>query len=363
MATVVSQSPASIASRNRFEPLAFVRSPMTRKDSSCSKGGSSVQRGGRRLVHRRPAGGLEVGARRHDLGEVLGRRAAAAADDRDPELADEHRQVLGERVGGQVVVHLAVDDRRQAGVGQRRDRRARLSGEVPQRLVHLDWAGRAVHADDVGLHRVEGAQGRADLGAEQHPAGELDRHLHLDRHLAAGVAHRTAAGLHRRLGLEQVVAGLDEEQVDSAFEQPAGEHLVGVAKVDEADLAEGRKLRARPHAAGDIARAVRRRVAARDLLRQPGRGEGELLGALRDLVLGEHDRQGAERVRLDDVDANLQERAVQLLDDVRAREAQHLVATLERLAAEVVGAELAQLQVGARRSVIDDDALACTVSR
>ena len=35
---VVSQSPASIASRNCFEPLAFVRSPTTRNEVSCANG-------------------------------------------------------------------------------------------------------------------------------------------------------------------------------------------------------------------------------------------------------------------------------------------------------------------------------------
>jgi len=49
---------------------------------------------------------------------------------------------------------------------------------------------------------------------------------------------------------------------------------------------------------------------------------------------------------------------VQLLDDGRTRDAQHLVAALERLTAEVMRAELAKLQVGPRRAVIDHDALA-----
>ena len=38
MATVVSQSPSSIASRNFFDPLAFVRSPTTRNDGAWSYG-------------------------------------------------------------------------------------------------------------------------------------------------------------------------------------------------------------------------------------------------------------------------------------------------------------------------------------
>ena len=38
MATQVSQSAVSIASRKALEPLALVRSPTTRKEVSCEKG-------------------------------------------------------------------------------------------------------------------------------------------------------------------------------------------------------------------------------------------------------------------------------------------------------------------------------------
>ena len=47
---------------------------------------------------------------------------------------------------------------------------------------------------------------------------------------------------------------------------------------------------------------------------------------------------------------------MQALDGVGARHAQHLVATLESATAEVVGAQILQLQVGARRAVEDEDA-------
>ena len=92
----------------------------------------------------------------------------------------------------------------------------------------------------------------ADLAADEHPAGRLHRHLYLQRDLPAGRLHRPAAGDHRRLDLQQVHARLDEEQVDAAFEQPAGLHLVGVAQLGEADVPEARQLRARPDRAGDV---------------------------------------------------------------------------------------------------------------
>ena len=91
-------------------------------------------------------------------------------------------------------MHLAVDDRRQAGVGEARDRHAGVLGEVAQVLAHLGRAGGAVDADDVGLACASmAAQRGADLGAGQHAAGELHGDLHLQRHLAAGGGHGPAA--------------------------------------------------------------------------------------------------------------------------------------------------------------------------
>lgn len=50
---------------------------------------------------------------------------------------------------------------------------------------------------------------------------------------------------------------------------------------------------------------------------------------------------------------------MKLPHDVRTAEAQHLVATLEPFAPEVMGAQFAELQIGAGGAVIDDYALAC----
>ena len=309
-------------------------------------------------MHGRAGSRHEISAALHDFREVFGRRAAAATHDRYPELGDEHREMLGEGVRSQVVVHPPVDDRGQAGVGKRREQRARLSREVTKRLVHLDRSRGTVHADDIWFHRLEGAKGRPDLGTEQHPARELDRHLDLDRHLAPHLAHCAPGGLDSGLGLEQVVTRLDQEQVGTPFEQSSGEDLIAVPQVLEADLSEGGEFRAGTHASRHIAGPIWRRVTARDLLRQTGRGAGELFGSLCDLVLGEHQGQRTERVRLDNVDADLEEGAVKLPHDVRTAEAQHLVATLEPFAPEVMGAQFAQLQIGAGGAVIDDYALA-----
>ena len=194
--------------------------------SSCS-----TERGaGREVLHRLDEGG-----------DVLDGGAAAAADDLHAEVAHEAALVLGELVGREVVVHLPLDHRRQAGVGQAGDRHAGVLAEVAEVLAHLGGAGGAVDADDVGPHGVEGGERRADLGAGEHRAGELHGDLHLDRHLAAERGHGPPAADHPGLGAEQVELRLDEEHVDAALEEAAGLLLVGVAELGEADLARARR--------------------------------------------------------------------------------------------------------------------------
>ena len=84
-------------------------------------------------------------------------------------------------------------------------------------------------------------------------------------------------------------------------------------------------------------------------------GDVELVGLVGDVVLVEHRREAAEARRLDGVDADVEERGVHAADDVRPGEAQHLVAALQRFAAEVVGGEVETLDVRAEGAIEDDD--------
>ena len=321
------------------------------------EGNEAEERSRARLVLDVAVDGLEPLAASHDGVEVRGRRAAAAADRRHPELGREAMEVFGELVGREVVVHLPLDDRGEPCIRQHRDRQQRMRREVAERLVHLDGAGRAVQPDDVGSHRLERAQRGGDLGSREHPPGELDRHLDLERHGDARHGHRVSAGDEGGLGAQQVERRLDAQQVDAALEERRRLDLVGIAQRGEGDLTERRELRPGPDAAGDEARVVRRRVAVGDFAGELGRASGELGRTLGDLVLGEHGGERAERVGLDDVDADLEERSVEISDDVRPRHDQHFVAALERRTAEVVRSEPAQLEVRAGRAVEDDDAL------
>ena len=111
---------------------------------------------------------------------------------------------------------------------------------------------------------------------------------------------------------------------------------------------------------GPIEPATKRRasvgaVVVGDLAGDAGGGDVELVGLVGDVVLVEHRREAAEARRLDGVDADVEERGVHAADDVGPGEAQHLVAALERGAAEVVGGQVEALDVRPEGAVEDDD--------
>ena len=322
------------------------------------EGDRGVDGGRRGLVDRRARGGGGAGAALDHRGQVRRGGPAAPADGRHAELGDEAVQVLGQVLGREVVVHLAVDHRREARIGDAGDGDAAGPRQVAQRLAHLDRSGGAVEADHVDLHGVEHGQRGADLGAGQHAAGQLDRHLGLQRHPAVERDHGAPGAVDGGLDGEQVELGLDQQQVDAALEQAERLLLVGVAELGVGDVPEGGELGARPHGACHPAWAVGRGELVPHGAGQLGRLPGQLAGPVGQAVLGQHHRGRAERVGLDHVAADLVEGAVHLGHQVRPGLDQPLVAALEVGSAEVVGSEAEQLQVRAHGAVEDDDALA-----
>jgi len=113
--------------------------------------------------------------------EVRGRRATAAAHDVDAVFGDELRQVFGQCVGGQVVVHLAVDDTGQAALGMHDS----AMGAVSDSVRRGSYISTGPVAQLSPTRRRRGAQrgdGRTDLGAGQHAPGQFDGDLGLDRY-------------------------------------------------------------------------------------------------------------------------------------------------------------------------------------
>ena len=127
------------------------------------------------------------------------------------------------------------------------------------------------------------------------------------------------------LDLEDVLRGLDDDQVDAALEQAL--RLLGEDRDElaEADLAERRVL-GRGQEAGRADRAGHEAILADRLARDLGGAAVDLERVLAEAPLVELEPRGLERVGLDDLGAGLDHRLVHALDDVRAVEHQRLVA-------------------------------------
>ena len=102
-------------------------------------------------------------------------------------------------------------------------------------------------------------------------------------------------------------------------------------------------------------------TAAGDLSGDAGRLHRQLPGPVGQVVLRQHPRQAAEAVGLHHVASHVEEASVQVGDDVGPGVDQDLVASLEVRTAEIVGAQVPQLKVGAGRTIEDHDPLACRV--
>ncbi|NDG10676.1 MAG: hypothetical protein EB111_02330, partial [Actinobacteria bacterium] len=190
------------------------------------------------------------------LAEMFRRGAAAATDHRDTEVLHVMPVEFGQLRWCQVVVGLAVDDTRQAGVRKHADGDRGVLREVTQVLLHLCWASGAVDADDRRLHREQCRQCGANLGANQHASRGLHRHLHLDGNFATHRMHRAATALHRRLDLQQVHTCLDEQQINATLDEGPCVFFVGVAQLAERDVPEAWQLGAGADAAGHIGRCI-----------------------------------------------------------------------------------------------------------
>ena len=179
----MSHSLASMASRKRLEPLAFVRSPMLRTEGPGRKG-----RGCKARRSPVPISGSRRAGINPPRASTTAFRCAGVVPQHPPRTltpssVGEAPVVLGQLVRGEVVMHFSLHHRGQAGVRQARNRDPAMGAQVPEVLAHLGRASGAVEPDDVGSHGVQGRKGRADLATHQHPPGRLDGYLHLDRQL------------------------------------------------------------------------------------------------------------------------------------------------------------------------------------
>ena len=240
-------------------------------------------------------------------GDVGGRRAAAAADDRGAGLHEVARD-LAEVVGRGGVDRPPRDVPGVAGVRHRGDGDADPRDDLLEDLERLLRADRAVHADDVRPRLLERRQRLDDLGPERRLAVGEERHRGEDRDLLREVAR----GLDRLDRLEPRGEGLEEEEVDLLLEEDPD--LLGEELADH-------RLRERPVGLDELAE---RPDVARDedvlagggLVGEPDGGAVDLLEGVGPVELGELDPVRVPGVRRQDLRARLDVVVVDLPDEL-----------------------------------------------
>ena len=140
-----------------------------------------------------------------NLPQVLWSGAAATAHQAESELADELLERVSQLDRLQRIDRPVGSQLRQTSIRHAADPDCRIPGEMPQMLTHLRWAGRTVQPDHVDAERLERGERCTDLGAEQHGARGLDRHVHDHRKIAPGVRQRPFGTQRGGLGLQQIL--------------------------------------------------------------------------------------------------------------------------------------------------------------
>ena len=289
---------------------------------------------------------------------MRGGGAAAAPDDRDPIALDELAQDIRQRLWLLGEDRLAVGPlQRQAGVGDAVHGDAGVLAEEADRVSHVLGTGGAVEPDRVDVERLERRQHGADVGAQQHLAALWkQRHAALDRDLAARLLECLARSEHRRLDLEDVLRGLDDDQVDAAGEQADGLFAEHLGQLGELDLSErgviaGGQEAGRADRAGD--EAIVPGCAAGDL----GGLEVDLVGVGLEAPLRELQARRLERVGLEHVRAGLEHRLMHAFDHVGPVEHERFVAAPGELVV-ALEAQVELLERGAHAAVVDEHTVA-----
>ena len=300
---------------------------------------------------------------RDQLTDVLRRRTATSPDHADAVLADEARELCRHRHRLQRVVRATVDVDRQAGVGDAGDGQRRVRCDVADRLAHVLGSGGAVEADDIDVQRLEDREHRGGVGAEQHPAGDVERHHGHDRNRTRGFCRGVASGEDRGLCLEDVLLRLDDEQIGTAEDERRGLLAIDGHEVREPEPAHRRIARCgqesgRPHAPRDEARAPILRVLVGNPPGELRGGHVQLGGDISLAPLLQARARGLKGAGLDDVAARIEEAPMDALDDLWGVDREAVHPAFQRRAAEVIAGERLRLQAGAHGAVENQHTLA-----
>ncbi len=269
--------------------------------------------------------------------DVLGRRAAATADDLGARLHEMSR--VGRHVLGARHVHAAATDvARHAGVRLRAQLAPRRRRHLLDALENRLRADGAIESDDVRAPRVELARDDIRLGAVRRAPVGADRHLRDDRLLRVD----SPRGEDRLLDLVEVGERLEDEEVDAAFGETF--HLLPEDRASFVLARRPVRLEAnaqRSDGAGD------ERAPIGGFARDGRGGPIQLSHLILQPVLHELDPVRAEAVRLDDVGAGLHVLRMNVTHELGRADVQLVVALVDEHALAV--------QHRPHRAVEDDD--------
>ncbi len=289
-----------------------------------------------------------------DRADVVGRGAAAAAHDADAVALDELLEGVRQRLGLLGEDRLAVRAlERDAGVGDAVHRHRAVIAQVADRVAHVLGSGRAVQPDHVHVERGEGGEHRLDVGAEQHLAAVgQQRDRALERQRLAGRLERLAGAEDRGLDLQDVLRGLDDDQVRAAVDQALGLLSEDLDQLGEGDLAQGGVVGG-GQVPGRADRAGHEPLIAHGLACDLGGLLVDLQRVVGQAPLLELDPAGLEGVCLDHLGPRFDHRGVDALDHVGAVQDKRLVALA--LEAHVVLLRQVELLEGRAHAAVEDD--------
>ena len=307
-----------------------------------------------------------------DSADMLRRRAAAAADDVDEAITHEALDLRGHLLRGLVILTEGV---RQAGIGIGADEGLRDGGDFRQMRAHGIGAQRAIEADGEGIGVAHRIPERLRCLAGERAAGKVgDRARDHDRQVDALFLEHLAGGEDRRLGVERIEDGFDQDDVGAAIDQAA--HLFGIGnpQIVEGDGAVagivdigGNRGGAvgRPERTGDeTALAVDRLGTAQRPLGEARAVAVQLIDHVFHGVVGLGDGGRGEGIRLDDIGAGHGIAKMDFLDRRRLGQGQQVVVALlvagaaaETVAAKMILPEAEPLDLRAHGPIEDEDTL------
>ncbi len=301
---------------------------------------------------------LRLANRSDDRREMLRSRTAASTDNADTEVLHELRE-CGRHRSWLERIHRLADPgiERQTRIGNHRQRKRRVLGQIPHRLAHVLRTRRAVQADHIDAERLERRHRARDVGPQEHAPAHVERNLRLQREPPSDLDEQSLDARDRRLHFEDVLRRLDQKQIDSALDQVLRLLVevvcqLGIRNLRQHGIGAGRQHPRRAHRSRHKPRLIRCRVFVSSCPRQSRGTNVYLANLVAQPPLPETAGRRLERARLHDIASHRQERLMNGLDHVGARENEIVVATLQRLAAKVLSGKVVPLDVRPHRAVV-----------